>query len=252
MYILAVLRAGSFLQPFMRPIYMFLPEAWDETHRHKIWILGWDQMVYVPVGQRLSLLQDFVLCTSNLFPLDSFCQHDQHDSGEIGIPSSFIKFQTGDNLTVPHLPHKIDMKTRCHTDFQVMTLNVRELKVAGFCVAHKGKRGQMIRWSLGGRVKTLVTDKLSLTTNQIARGWSNCTAPPPPGEEEGSFLFGKWRFMVDKGSPNLVTGRRLCWKYRCHVRAKGKSLEGFPLLMLVGELFAPWSVWKKERLVICI
>jgi len=26
MYILAVLRAGSFLQPFMRPIYMFLPE----------------------------------------------------------------------------------------------------------------------------------------------------------------------------------------------------------------------------------
>ena len=63
MYILAVLRAGSFLQPFMRPIYMFLPEAWDETNRHKIWILGWDQMVYILVGQRLSLLQDFVLQT---------------------------------------------------------------------------------------------------------------------------------------------------------------------------------------------
>lgn len=61
MYILAVLRAGSFLQPFMRPIYMFLPEAWDETNPHKIWILGWDQMVYIPVGQRLSLLQEFVL-----------------------------------------------------------------------------------------------------------------------------------------------------------------------------------------------
>lgn len=61
MYILAVLRAGSFLQPFMRPIYMFLPEAWDETNRHKIWILGWDQMVYILVGQRLSLLQEFVL-----------------------------------------------------------------------------------------------------------------------------------------------------------------------------------------------
>lgn len=63
MYILAVLRAGSFLQPLMRPIYMFLPEAWDETNGHKIWILGWDQIVYILVGQRLSLLQDFVLQT---------------------------------------------------------------------------------------------------------------------------------------------------------------------------------------------
>ena len=46
MYTLAVLRAGSFLQPLMRPIYMFLPEAWEEKAPQNGFLLGSNGMYW--------------------------------------------------------------------------------------------------------------------------------------------------------------------------------------------------------------
>ena len=67
-------------------------------------------------GQKLCLLS---LRTANPFPLESFCQHD---SGQISTPEkllyiiSLLTLKRGDNLTVPHLPRKMDMINRSGTD----------------------------------------------------------------------------------------------------------------------------------------
>ena len=56
------------------------------------------------------------LRTSNPFPLQSFCQHD---SGQISTREhllSLLNLKPGDNLTVQHLPRKMNIKNRSGTD----------------------------------------------------------------------------------------------------------------------------------------
>ena len=58
---------------------------------------------------------------ANPFPPESFCKHDSGQVYPQEYLISLLKSKTGwySNLTVPHLPRKMDVKTRSGTDFNL-------------------------------------------------------------------------------------------------------------------------------------